>query len=96
MIEMKSFDYTLPAELFASRGRGATRRPMTYHRFPSAAQAICYAMETLPEQLLFGTVLETEDERLNAAEIRSLYESPDYPLTRKSRAESVVAPKGKH
>lgn len=92
-MEMKNFDYTQPAELYASRGRGASRRPMTYLRFADAAQAICYAMETLSDQLLFGTVLESGDERLNATDIRRLYESADYPLVRKEQVAPALGPK---
>lgn len=81
---MSKFDYSVPAELFASEGRGASRRPMTYHRFATGAEAIRFAMEELSERLLTGAVLEVEDERFGAAEIRSLYENAAFPLKRRT------------
>jgi len=55
---------------------------MTYHRFSTGAEAVRYAMEVLPAEVLFGTVMEVCDSRFGAAEIRRLYESPAYPLPR--------------
>jgi hypothetical protein len=40
-------------------------------------------MEELPAEFLLGTYLEVEEERFNGKQIRSLYESKDYPLPRK-------------
>lgn len=82
MRPMDKFDFSAPAELFASKGRGASRRPMTYHRFPTGAEAVRFAIEGLSREMLAGAVLETGDERYGAAEIRSLYDSAAYPLQR--------------
>jgi len=76
---MSSFDYTASAELFVAKGRSGLR----YRRFPKAAEAIRYAIEKLPPKVLSGTSLEVNDERYNATQIRTLYESERYPLTRK-------------
>jgi hypothetical protein len=84
---MTSFNFDAPAELFASRGRGSMRQPVTYQRFVSASEAIRFAMEVLAENRLGGTVIESGDVRLEAAEIRALYESPAYPLPRTVRPE---------
>jgi len=65
--------------LFAAKSRSGSR----YRRFPYAAQAIRYAIEKLPPKVFSGTSLEVNDERYNAAQIRALYESECYPLTRK-------------
>ena len=76
---MSSFDYTASAELFVAKGRSGLR----YRHFPKAAEAIRYAIEKLPPKVLSGTSLEVNDERYNATQIRTLYESERYPLTRK-------------
>lgn len=86
MIRMESFDFNAPAEIFASKSRGVSRRPMTYRRFATGAEAIRYAMEVLSVEMLAGTVMEASTARFGAAEIRKLYDSPEYPLQRaKSR-----------
>jgi hypothetical protein len=79
---MIAFDYTAPSEIFASKGKGASRRPMSYHRFSTAAEAIRFAIELLPPEQLFGTTLETNEQRFDAEGIRSLYARQDFPLTR--------------
>lgn len=81
---MTTFDYDASAELFASAtiGRGGKPKAMAYRRFPTAAEALRYAIEVLPAALLNGTVLEVGDERYHAALIRELYDSPHYPLPR--------------
>jgi hypothetical protein len=85
---MDNFDFDAPAEIFASRGRRASPRSMTFHRFSTGAEAIRHAMEVLPPDVLAGTVMESNEERFGAAEIRSLYESPKYPLPRVQRSRS--------
>jgi len=80
---MNSFDYAAPAEVFACRSRGASPRPVAYRRFDSGAEAIRFAMEELPSEVLFGTVLEVNEQRFDAAQIRQLYESKAYPLQRR-------------
>lgn len=79
---MTNIDYATPSELFPSRSR-RSRRPVGYKRFPSAAEAIRYAMEDLPPDLLLGASLEIEDERFDGDGIRELYESEEFPLPRK-------------
>ncbi len=56
---------------------------MTYRRFDSGAEAIRFAIEELPSDVLFGTVLEVNEQRFDAAQIRKLYESKAYPLQRR-------------
>jgi hypothetical protein len=75
------FDYNTPAELFPSRSRKGNR-PVGYRRFDTAAEAIRFAVEVMPSDLLLGAVLEVGEERLNGHRIRELYDSAAYPFTR--------------
>jgi hypothetical protein len=75
---MSDFDYTTSAGLFSAKGRSGLR----YRRFPQAAEAIRYAIEKLSPKVFSGTSLEVNHERYNAEQIRTLYESERYPLTR--------------
>jgi hypothetical protein len=75
------FSFEAAAELFpcrGKRGRGAVK----YRRFESAAEAVRFAIEDLPDTLLLGTYLEVCDERFDGDEIRELYERADFPLPR--------------
>jgi len=76
---MSDFDYMTSAGLFSAKGRSGLR----YRRFPHAAQAIKYAIERLPPRVFSGTSLEVNRERYSAEQIRALYQSEHYPLSRK-------------
>ena len=76
---MSTFDFEASAELFAARGHAGLR----YRRFAKAAEAIRYAIEKLPSKVPAGSSLEVKDQRFSAAQIRALYESERYPLSRK-------------
>jgi hypothetical protein len=80
---MAGFDYNAPAELFPTRSRKGNR-PMGYRRFTKAAEAIRFAIEELPPELLIGAHLEVEEERFDSDGIRRLYENADYPLVRRT------------
>jgi hypothetical protein len=86
---MSDFDYTAPAELFAAHGRSGLR----CRRFPNAAEAIQYAVEKLPANLLPNSRLEVRRHHLDSKQILALYESDAFPLVRAAhlRAHSVNA-----
>jgi hypothetical protein len=78
---MSNFDFDAPADLFPPRKRA--NRSVGYRRFNTAAEAIRFAIEQLPVELLGATVLEVKDERVDGARIRELYDGAAYPLPRK-------------
>jgi hypothetical protein len=78
-----SFDYTALAELYPTRSYKRRAGCVPYKRFEVAAEAVRFAVEELPSDVLLGTYLEVEEERFNGKQIRLLYESNDYPLPRK-------------
>jgi hypothetical protein len=79
------FDYNTPAELFPSRNRKSKQQRIGYRRFARASDGVRFAIEQLPPELLPGTCLEVDEERYDSGGIRRLYESMDYPLTRRAR-----------
>jgi hypothetical protein len=78
----EAFDYGARAEVFTQRGRMAKRSPVTYKRFATAAEAIRYAIEEMPPDMLAGAVLEVDEDRYGGAAIRTLYADAAYPLVR--------------
>ena len=87
---MVAFDYGTTAELFSTRSeaeqfsRRLRRQPAGYGRFARAADAIRFAIEELPHDLLPETCLEVDENIFDRDEIRRLYESDNYPLTRRA------------
>jgi len=87
---MTRFDYRAAAELFTGRSaRGA--RPMRYHRFDTGAEAVRFAIETLPSDQLIACVLKIDENRYRHGEIRAFYDAAAYPLPRK-KTESKEEP----
>ena len=90
---MAAFDYSSVAELFPTRSeavlfptrsRRLRRQPVGYGRFARAADAIRFAIEELPAELLPEACLEVDEERFDRDGIRRLYESDKYPLARRA------------
>jgi len=72
---MNQFQFDAPAELFVGSSRGHSRRAMQYRRFDTGAEAIRYAVENLPPELLARSrplriSLALED--VDAAQLKSL------------------------
>lgn len=91
---MTTFDYTAEAELFPARNWKSRSRGVGYQRFTAAADAIRFAIEVLPPELLLGAYLEVEEERFDGKGIRRLYESGNYPLPRRADASSPARKTG--
>ncbi len=80
---MAIFDYSSEAELSPTAGevglfligRRRMRQPTGYGRFARAADAIRFAIEELPPELLLAAQLKVA---------RRLYESVEYPLARRA------------
>ena len=89
---MAIFDYSAEAELSptASKvallptGRRRMRQPTGYGRFARAEDAIRFAIEELPPELLLAAQLKVTEERFDGDGIRRLYESAEYPLARRA------------
>ena len=91
---MAAFNYNTVAELFPTRSEAklfpSPRRgrrpasPVGYGRFARAADAIRFAMEELPPELLPGACLEVDEEIFDRDDILRLYESDEYPLVRRA------------
>ena len=87
---MKPFDFSAPAELFPSRNRKIASK-VRYRRFDTAADAIRFAVEELPEPLLLGAYIEINEARLGHKDIRALYDCDSYPLPKADIAAPAEA-----
>ena len=92
---MTGFDYNIVAELVPTKNdselsSGKSRRhrryPVGYGRFARAAEAIRFAIEELPPELLPDACLEVGEKIFDRDGIRRLYDSEDYPLVRRADA----------
>ena len=81
---MNKFNYSAPAELFPGRSNRTRTRAIGFRRFDTAAEAIRFAVEQMPSDLLLGSVIEADTSRVSGHGIRQLYESSEYPLRRKA------------
>jgi hypothetical protein len=78
---MSPFNYTDAAGFYPSwsRQRASGHR---FRRFETAAEALRFAIEELPAALLRGSVMEVDEARFDSAQMQTLYEADEYPLTR--------------
>ena len=74
------FGYSTTAEVFFNRGGRFRRQPLEYRRFVRAADAVRFAIEEMPPQMLQSVSLEVDEVRFDGEGIRRLYESAAYPL----------------
>lgn len=77
------FDYDAGAELYSGHTGMKHRKKIGYQRFPRAADAIRFAIESLAPEMLHGAMLEVDEQRFSANDIRRLYDDSDYPLHRR-------------
>jgi hypothetical protein len=56
-----TFDYCVPAELFVGKHKGGRRQRLGYRRFPSAAEAIRFAVEEFPPVHTVGACMQVGD-----------------------------------
>jgi hypothetical protein len=67
------FDYAASAELFIpKKGKPGARQPLSYRRFPTAAEAIRFAVEEFPAIRTLGAWMRVGDERFNGDDIQRL------------------------
>jgi hypothetical protein len=84
------FDYDTPAELFMAKRKGGARQPLGYRRFPSAAEAVRFAIEEFPGVRTLGAWMQVGDERFDCDAIQRLYDSKDYPLRRRAAKSNAA------
>ena len=78
----KMINYHASADLFTKRSGMNVRQKTVYRRFSSAADAINFAVEHLSPDLLETALLEVDEERFTANQIRGFYEDTAFPLRR--------------
>lgn len=76
---MPAIDYAASAELYAVQGPGR-KKTLFYRRFDTAAEALQFAIEGMPEGS--NPTLETGDERLDRKSMLESYADAAYPLER--------------
>jgi hypothetical protein len=82
--ETMIFDYSLPAELYLAKRGGGQRKRLQYRCFPTAAEAIRFAVEEFPSVPTLGAWMQVGRARFDSKDIRSLYDGSGYPLRRRT------------
>jgi hypothetical protein len=81
----RMFDYRASADLYTKQSGMNVRRKTVYRRFSSAADAIHFAVERLTPEMLENALLEVDEKRFTADQIRGLYDDTTFPLQRNRR-----------
>ena len=81
---VRMLDYDAAAGLYFGRPGGQARKMTGYRRFASVSAAVLFAVEQLAPAQLDHALLEVDEDRFNATDIRLLYESAHFPLARKT------------
>lgn len=74
-------NYSAPAELFPGKNTKGSSQ-IGYRRFGSVADAVRFAVEDMPAIFLRGAVMQVDETRFDASQIRSLYDADGFPLVR--------------
>jgi hypothetical protein len=83
--DANGFDYNAQAELFPGRSKRSGGR-VKYKRFDTVADALRFVFEEMPASAMLGACLVVDDTRFGLQELRALYESAAYPLSRPAAA----------
>lgn len=83
-------NYSSAAELYVV-ARSGPKPHMVHRRFPTAAEAVQFAMEGAKGKLA-SVVLEVDEQRFESAAIRAMYRADDYPLARPVGWEDTAGP----
>lgn len=79
------FNYDAGAGLYFGLHGAHPRKTTGYRRFAQASAAVQFAVEQLTAKQFEYALLEVEEDRFDAAAIRLLYASAEYPLPRKAK-----------
>ena len=82
---MEKFNFGVPADVFVGSGSRSRPGAASYLRFSTGAEAIRHVIEVLAPDRQQRAVIETDDVRLDAAEIRAMYEKAEFPLPRSGK-----------
>lgn len=83
LMSQSLIDRGMNVDRYCMKAGGFRRQSLDYRGFACAAEAIRFAIEDFPPQLLGGTYLEVDESRYRSGEIRRLYDGADYPLARR-------------
>ena len=90
---MRPLNFDTAAELFpAAIGKSGR---VAYRRFGTAAEAVRFAIEELPADLLDGAYLQVEEARFDQSGIRSLDVAEAFPLPRRPRKPASADRQGR-
>jgi hypothetical protein len=79
--DLTGVDFNARAELYPSCNKKSRGR-VTHKRFDPGAEALRFAIQDMPKAALLGAYVESEETRFGRQEIRALYESAEYSVTR--------------